>query len=88
MQPSRPNISEQSAQHLTVSVPEKECDRIPFRLSGARNAIVIDNRLYDVAVDGGIRIENYGRVAHTNKREKQNIKNGVAASRSGYNVTF
>ena len=67
VQPSRPNISEQSAQYLTVFVPEKESHRIPFSLSGARNAIVIDNRLYDVAVMGGIRIENYSRVAHNNK---------------------
>jgi hypothetical protein len=40
--------------------PEKEGDRIPFRLSGARKAIVIDNRLYDLAVIGGKGIENYG----------------------------
>src|ERR1700675_3799580 len=45
VQPSRPNISEQSAQYLTIFVPEKESDRIPFRPPGARNVIVIDNRL-------------------------------------------
>jgi hypothetical protein len=67
VQPSSPNISEQTAQYLAIFVPEKESDRIPFRLSGARNAIVIDNRLYDVAVIGGIRIENYSKVVH-NKR--------------------
>jgi hypothetical protein len=59
VQPSRPNISEQSAQYLAIFVLEKESHRIPFRLSGARDAIVIDNRLYDVAVMGGIGIENY-----------------------------
>jgi hypothetical protein len=67
VQPSRPNMSDQSTQYLTVFVPEKESDRIPFRLSGARNAIVIDNRLYDVALPGGIGIEHYGGVAHNNK---------------------
>jgi hypothetical protein len=67
VQPSRPNMSDQSTQYLTVFVPEKECDRIPFRLSGARNAIVIDNCLYDVATIGGIGIEHYGRVAHNSK---------------------
>ena len=36
MQPSCPNISEQSAQYLTVFVPEKESDRIPFSLPGDR----------------------------------------------------
>jgi hypothetical protein len=44
---------------------------------GARNAIVIDNRLYGVAVIGGIRIENYGRVAHKISGKTQN-SNGVA----------
>jgi len=34
-----------STQYLSVFVPEKESHRIPFRLSGGRNAIVIDNRL-------------------------------------------
>ena len=42
VQPSRPNISEQSAQYLTVFVPEKESDRIPFSLSGNREMSVTD----------------------------------------------
>ena len=88
VEPSRPNMSDQSAQYLTVFVPEKECDRIPFRLSCARNAIVIDHRLHNVAqIDSGIRIEDNGRVAHTNKWKKQNMKM-ASVSRCDYYVTF
>src|ERR1700686_397560 len=65
VQPSRPNISEQSAQYLTAFVPEKESDRIPFGLSGNRDIVVIDYPLHNVSqIDCRIRIENYGRVTH------------------------
>ena len=72
MQPSRPNISEQSAQYLTVFVSEKESDRIPFSLSCGRNVVIIDYRLYEVAhVGGGVGIEYYGSVAHKNGWETE-----------------
>jgi hypothetical protein len=34
VQPSRPDLSEQTAQDLAIFVLEKECDRIPFSLPG------------------------------------------------------
>jgi len=67
MQPSCPNISEQPAQYLAIFGPEKESDRIPFSLPGNRDIVVIGYRLHNVSqIDSRIRIENYGKVAHSN----------------------
>jgi hypothetical protein len=50
---------------LSITREIESGEAVAFRLSGARNVIVIDNRLYDVAViGGGIRIENYSKVVH------------------------
>ena len=70
VQPSSPNISEQTAQYLAVFILEKESDRIPFSQSGNSNDVIIDHRLHEVVhLGGGIRLENYGRVAHKDGRE-------------------
>ena len=77
---SRPNMSDQSAQYLTVFVPEKECDRIPFGLSCARNAIVIDYRLHNVAQIGGrIRVEYYGKIVHKMKSAHSDFGDHMSA---------
>src|SRR5271166_4233651 len=79
VQPSRPNISEQSAQYLTVLVLQEESNRIPISLPGDCDIMINHNRLHDVAqIDSRIRIENYGRVAHNNKWKTEH-KNCVAA---------
>jgi len=49
VEPTRPNISEQTAQYLAIFVPEKESDRIPFALSGDRNIVIIDHGLHNIA---------------------------------------
>ena len=68
VQPSRPNISEQTAQYFALFVPEKESDRIPFALSGHRNIVIIKHGLHNIAQIGTrVRIEYYLSIAH-NKR--------------------
>jgi hypothetical protein len=65
VQPSGPNVSEQTAKYLAIFILEKESDRIPFSLSGNRDIVIIDYRLHKVAhLGGGIGFEYYSSLAH------------------------
>ena len=67
VQPSSPNISEQTAQYLAVFILEKESDRIPISVPGTCDVVIDDNRLHEVVhLGGGIGIEYYSNVAHKN----------------------
>jgi hypothetical protein len=67
VQPSSPNISEQTAQYLAVFILEKESDWIPISVPGTCDVVIDDNRLHEVVhLGGGIGIEYYSNVAHKN----------------------
>src|SRR5262249_36531392 len=81
VEPSGPDVSEQTAQHLAALILQKERNRIPLYSSGGRNIMIVDKGLHDIAqLIGRIRFKDYRGIVHRCTRENA-LSSGEFSSR-------